>query len=208
MSSSHEYGIALSNGSTITHGIGANIKNPFKDVPVVMHEFDPGTRSFKGQFGFIEFSTEYRLPRHVHIAPPESTRERRFVCERIVVLDGVALVELNGEFYVIPPRSLVTIGPGVPHTWTACPPGVTIAEGTSNIMSEGKFLMLYEYEEPTAFFPTRQIETINNVEEYERCDDLESIRIPKLSAQDVHERCWFAWDRMLTRRSADGRSRE
>jgi hypothetical protein len=68
--------------------------------------------------------------------------------------------------------------------------------------------MLYEYEEPTAFFPTRQIETINNVEEYERCDDLESIRIPKLSAQDVHERCWFAWDRMLTRRSADGRSRE
>ncbi len=208
MSSSHEYGINLPNGSTITHGVGANIKHPFKDVPVVMHEFDPGTRSFKGQLGFIEFSTEYRLPRHVHIAPPESTADRRFICERIVVLEGVALVELNGEIYVIPPNSLVTIGPGVPHTWTACPPGVTIAEGTLKLVSEGKFLMLYEYEEPTAFFPTRQIETMKNVDEYERCDDLESIRIPKLSAQDVHERCWFAWDRMLTRRSADGRSQE
>ncbi len=208
MSSSHEYGIDLPNGSTITHGVGANIKHPFKDVPVVMHEFDPGTRSFKGQLGFIEFSTEYRLPRHVHIAPPESTADRRFICERIVVLEGVALVELNGEIYVIPPNSLVTIGPGVPHTWTACPPGVTIAEGTLKLVSEGKFLMLYEYEEPTAFFPTRQIETMKNVDEYERCDDLESIRIPKLSAQDVHERCWFAWDRMLTRRSADGRSQE
>lgn len=208
----YEYGVTLSNGTTITHGNGANIKRPFTDVPVIMHELDPGTRSFAGQLGFIEFTTEYRLPRHVHIAPPEASPSgQKFTCERIVVLAGVALVELNGEIYVIPPNSLVTIAPGVPHTWTACPAGVTVvdaAEGSGQkVVSEGKFLMLYEYEEPTSFFPTKQVHTMKSVEEYERCDDLESIRIPKLSAKEVYERCWFAWDRSVTKKNEDGTRR-
>src|ERR1700742_1408940 len=200
-SSSLNYGIALPNGCTIVHGEGANIKRPFPDIPLDMHEMDPGGSAgtkFAGQFGFIEFSTDFRLPRHVHIAPPSDSpgSEQRFVSERIVVLNGVALVELNKEIYVIPPKSLVTIAPGVPHTWTACPAGVSLpsSEGqsqseaaTETITSTGTFLMLYEYEEPTAFFPTAQTQTLRRVEEYERCDDLESIRIPKQREREVKD---------------------
>ncbi|KIW64570.1 hypothetical protein PV04_09495 [Phialophora macrospora] len=222
-SSPHSHGIALPNGCMIVHGEGANIKHPFRDVPVEMHELDSGgnpKRTFAGQFGFIEFTTEFRLPRHVHIAPPSESpdAERKFVSERIVVLNGVALVELNGEIYVIPPKSLVTIAPGVPHTWTACPAGVVMPslqksglnstsetaatpdaeeEEAEGVTSTGKFLMLYEYEEPTAFFPTAQTKTLSKVDEYERCDELESIRIPKLSDVDVQDWCWFVWGKKL-----------
>jgi hypothetical protein len=54
---------------------------------------------------------------------------------------------------------------------------------------------VYEYEDPTGFFPTRQTETLNTVEDYERCDDLESIRIPALSATEVERSCTFVWER-------------
>ncbi len=201
---SHNYGVALPNGCTIVHGDGANIKNPFIDIPVEMHELDPGgnpKRTFAGQFGFIEFSTAFRLPRHVHIAPSAAeTPKQRFVSERIVVLNGVALVELNGEIYVIPPKSLVTIAPGVPHTWTACPAGVTVQTSVAaeTVTSTGTFLMLYEYEEPTAFFATAQTATLTKVEDYERCDDLENIRIAKLSPMEVQDRCWFVYGKTLS----------
>jgi mannose-6-phosphate isomerase-like protein (cupin superfamily) len=234
MSAPHTYGITLPNGSNIVHGRGANIKTPFTDIPVIMHELLPGqpkaqnldhihsaSRSYAGQLGFIEFTTEYRLPRHVHISPPDSTNPTKqvFTAERILVLSGVALVELNGEIYVIPPKTLVTIAPGVPHTWTACAPGVRVpapperldrlpphrSEGGKTddshkpepeaVVSTGQFLMVYEYEDPTGFFPTRQTETLNTVEDYERCDDLESIRIPALSATEVEGSCTFVWER-------------
>ena len=120
----------------------------------------------------------------------------------------MALVQLNEEIFVIPPKTLVTIAPGVPHTWTACPRGVTIVEGTTKITSDGKFLMLYEYEAPTSFFPTKQTHTMQSVEEYERCHDLDSIRIPLLTARKVHDKCRFAWDRALTIRNMDGTIRE
>lgn len=234
MSAPHPYGITLPNGSSIVHGRGANIKTPFSDIPVIMHELSPGrrkaqnldsansvSRSYAGQLGFIEFTTEYRLPRHVHISPPETTdpTEQVFTAERILVLSGVALVELNGEIYVIPPKTLVTIAPGVPHTWTACAPGVKVSAPPKNlgiqtppwsevrgndeahkpepeaVVSTGQFLMVYEYEEPTGFFPTKQTITLNNVEDYERCEDLESIRIPQLSASEVERSCTFVWER-------------
>ena len=63
----------------------------------------------------------------------------RFVAERILVLNGVGMMELNGEMYVVAPGSLVEIAPGVPHTWTACPPGVTLPDHTA---SDGRFLMI------------------------------------------------------------------
>ena len=205
-----DYGMKLPNGSTIIHGEGANIKHPFTDIPVVMHELDAGAHSFAGSLGFIEFSTEHRLPRHVHITESQTPRSKpgKFVRERIFVLEGMALVQLNDEMFVIPPKTLVTIAPGVPHTWTACPRGVTIVEGTTKITSEGKFLMLYEYEAPTAFFPTKQTHTMQSVEEYERCHDLDSIRIPLLTARKVHDKCPFAWGRTLTNRNMDGTIRE
>ena len=203
------YGITLPNGCNIVHGDGTNLKRPFTDLTLEMHELDPGgkaDRKFAGQLGFIEFTTEFRLPRHVHIAPTAESAgsERRFVAERIVVLDGVALVELNGQIYVIPPKSLVTIAPGVPHTWTACPAGVSVSTmepgsetAKETFTSTGSFLMIYEYEEPTAFFPTAQTKSLTRVEEYERCDDLDSIRIPNLSASEVNDRCLFVSGKTL-----------
>ncbi|KAK5053893.1 hypothetical protein LTR84_001855 [Exophiala bonariae] len=237
MSLPHSYGIVLNNGSTIVHGRGANIRTPFSAIPVIMHELSPGQhlhlqepeqgqskiRSYGGQLGFIEFTTDYRLPRHVHISPPESQNpnDQAFTAERILVLSGVALVELNGEIFVIPPKTLVTIAPGVPHTWTACAKGVRVSAppdtediakctGRDNaqrhapepVVSTGQFLMVYEYEDPTGFFPTKQTDTLKDIEQYERCDDLESIRIPALSAHEVQQRCTFVWEKAIWKKTS------
>ncbi|KUL82606.1 hypothetical protein ZTR_10236 [Talaromyces verruculosus] len=207
MTSALSHGILLSNGSRIVHGSAANVKNAFVDIPVTLHELHSGhsdTRpAFRGQSGFIEFDTNIRLPRHVHISPNVGGGNvQTLVYERIFVVGGVALVELAGEIYVVPPQTLVTIAPGVPHTWTACPEGVNVSRNTGSedeheIISGGKFLMLYEYEETTGFFPTAQTTTLKRVEDYVRCDDLESIRIPLLTAQEVESRCWFIKDDQL-----------
>jgi hypothetical protein len=218
MGDEHEYGVTLENGSRIVHGAGANIKIPFKDLgfPVRMNELSIGSDSttkdgnvsFRGQFGFIEFDTSIRLPRHVHIAPvSDEDGRQRFVAERILVLSGVALVELNGQVYVVPPKTLVTIAGGVPHTWTACPAGVKPAEALGmnqkidSVVSEGKFLMVYEYEEPTGFFPTKQTGTFKTIDEYLRCDEseLDNIRIKEMTKDEVYRNAWFVWDRTLTR---------
>ncbi|KAJ9610430.1 hypothetical protein H2200_005207 [Cladophialophora chaetospira] len=140
-------------------------------------------KAFHGQLGFIGFTTAVRLPRHVHIGSPSSEGKRSLVTERILVLNGVALVELNGEVYVIPDGALVTIGPGVPHTWTACPAGVLLPDG---YRSTGRFLMVYQYAEQTAFFPTDCTETLASAEQYvEYKGDLDAIRFPQLSADEV-----------------------
>ncbi|KAF2093004.1 hypothetical protein NA57DRAFT_81686 [Rhizodiscina lignyota] len=213
-----DHGFTLSNGTRISHQTGSITKTPFTNLgfPVNMHELsasasttlDPETQrpvTFAGQFGLIDFDTTVRLPRHVHIAPPDSieTEKQRFVAERILVLNGVAMVELNGEVYVIPPRTLVTIAPGVPHTWTACPAGVSPAsvmspgkkDGADQCVSEGRFLMVYEYAEETGFFPTRQTDTMKNVSKYVRAGDeeLEGLRFPGLSKEQALESAWIVW---------------
>ena len=212
----HEYGITLENGSRIVHGTGASVKVPFQDLgfPVEMHELSAGSTtttkdgnvSFGGQFGFIEFDTSIRLPRHVHIAPLSAEDgKQRFVSERILVLSGMALVEMNGEVYVIPPKTLVTIAPGVPHTWTACPAGIDpvdamgMREGQDGCSSEGRFLMIYEYEEPTGFFPTKQTKTMQEVGEYVRCpeNELDGIRIKEMIKEDVLKAAWLVWEREM-----------
>jgi len=217
----HDHGYTLSNGTRISHQPGSVTKTPFTDLgfPVNMRELsansnttlDPETQRpiiFAGQFGLIDFDTSVRLPRHVHIAPPNSSdpSKQKFVAERILVLNGMALVELNGEVYIIPPRTLVTIAPGVPHTWTACPPGVSPATAfpeydadmltdMDQCVSDGKFLMVYEYEEETGFFPTKQAKTLESVRDYVRADDdeLEKLRFPALTAEQVLERGWVVW---------------
>ncbi|KAF4991687.1 hypothetical protein FGRMN_7660 [Fusarium graminum] len=129
---------------------------------------------FRGQSGFIEFDTSVRLPRHVHILSiREGGVSDTLIHERIFVIGGVALVELGGEIYVIPPQTLVTIAPGVPHTWIACPKGVKVSKNTGSheteqVISQGKFMMLYEYEEITGFFPTKQTDTLKSVGDYVR----------------------------------------
>jgi quercetin dioxygenase-like cupin family protein len=235
-----QHGIVLAkhNNTTITRINAANSKSPFLSVgiPVTMHELShgfappnqtsqsvfpsvspPSDVRFSGQFGIIDFDTTIRLPRHVHIA------ENHFTTERILVLNGTALVELNKQIYIIPPRTLVTIGPGVPHTWTACPAGLNISEDsrlrcedmsttpigvikgkaeslpTGPLISSGTFLMVYEYEEITGFFPTEQIETLKTVEDYKRCDDLENIRFPLLTVEELRNRGWLVWGKNVWR---------
>lgn len=207
-------GIALPNGCVVSHGESSNVKKPFTLIPgLEMHELSSGHASadvnsdsrssgvasaFQGQLGFIPFKDTHRLPRHVHIGEsPNKLGRQSFMTERILVLKGVALVELNGAIYIIPPGSLVSIAPGVPHTWNACPTGITLPDG---LRSDGEFLMVYEYEAPTGFFPTAQTETLKEVGQYQRFKgDLETIRFPDLTAPQVKNQAHLIWGRHVRR---------
>lgn len=177
-------------GCRITHGKGANVKQPFHDIDLEMHELSPANdKGFRGQLGTIEFTTQYRLPRHIHM----SSDKKRLIDERILILNGVALVELAGEYFVVAPGSLVETVGGVPHTFTACPEGVELPDGT---VSTGTFTMVYEYEEPTSFYPTRSTKVVTDVSQYEAWEgDLNDIRFPLMSAADVVEKACVIFDK-------------
>jgi hypothetical protein len=162
-----------------------------------MHELDAGGgHTYHGQFGFIPFRDDFRLPRHIHIEEREG-QDPQLVAERILVLNGVALTELAGEIYVAAPGTMVEIEPGIPHTWTACPPGVVLPDG---IISEGQFLMVYEYSGQTGFYPTRSTKPISTTAEYEQYDgDLEAIRFPRLGASEVIATGTLIWNSQTTK---------
>lgn len=173
-------GVTLPNGCRISHGSGAQVKKPFADVDITMHNFSlKNANAFSGQLGFMEFTSEVRLPRHIHM----DLERKSFVDERILVLHGVGLVEVEGEYFAVAPGSLVDAIGGVPHTWTACPKGVVLPDGT---ISTGTFTMVYEYEDTTSFFPILSTTAIQNVSEYEEFKgSLDEIRMPKFSAEEV-----------------------
>lgn len=178
----------------VTHGSGAALTRPFADLPLEMHELSaPGGVAFAGAYGFIPFETTVRLPRHVHLgAPAAADGARRLLAERILVLNGCGLVELAGALHVVAPGSLVEIGAGVPHTWTACPPGLRLPDGTR---SDGTFLMVYQYEDATGFFPTVGTAVIDDADGYEPYEgDLEAIRIPLVTAQELVARVALVWN--------------
>lgn len=107
------------------------------------------------------------------------------------------MVEVCGKIYVVGPGSLVDAVGGVPHTWSACPAGVKLPDGT---VSTGKFTMVFEYEDETKFFPTESIEVIHDVADYEEyTGDLEKIRFPKLTKEDVVERAEVVWNKEIKR---------
>lgn len=195
---SSELGIRLPNGARITHGDAANVRTPLANVPLVMHELfagaEPGSGTpFRGQFGFIEFNHQCRLPRHVHISLDEAVENRTLLPERILVIGGVGLAELGGQIVLVGHGSLVDIPPGVPHTWNACPPGVVLPDGT---VSNGKFIMVYDYSERTKFFPTAQTATLADAGQYVKYKgDLEAIRFPELTPEEVIGRAAFVWNR-------------
>ncbi|KAH7146613.1 hypothetical protein B0J13DRAFT_552361 [Dactylonectria estremocensis] len=208
MASSSDYGFTLSNGSKIIHGEGVLVKDAFPpelNIPGQLQVFSPGhgtdptTPAFRGPHGIFSFDVNLRMPRHVHMAPRASGDGSRYIVEKILVLNGVALAELSGEIYVIPPNTMVLIGAGVPHTWTACPPGLDLLElGVSKdeiIVSEGKFTAVYEYEEPTGFYPTAQTEVLKDDDAYVRCDDLQGIKIPAFTLEQLKKDAWFVWGR-------------
>lgn len=188
--SAEEVGVRFANGCRITHGTGANIKKPFEDIDLSMHELSPSnTKGFSGPLGFIEFTEEYRLPRHIHM----SKDKQRLIDERILILNGVALLELAGQIYAVAPGSLVETVGGVPHTFTACPKDVKLPDGT---VSTGKFTMVYEYEEPTSFFPTASTEVVKEVSQYQPfVGPLEDIRFPKMTAAEVIDKGRVVFDR-------------
>ena len=190
-------GIVLPNGCKAVHGASANIKEPFTFTTLAMHELDAGGgHAYHGQFGFIPFRDDSRLPRHIHIEERDG-QDPQLVAERILVLNGVALTELAGEIYVAAPGTMVEIEPGIPHTWTACPPGVVLPDG---IISEGQFLMVYEYSGQTGFYPTRSTKAISSTAEYERYNgDLETIRFPRLNADEVVATGTLIWNNQATK---------
>jgi hypothetical protein len=62
------------------------------------------------------------------------------------------------------------------------------------VVSDGSFLMIYEYSAPTGFFPTTAIKPLTCVADYERWDgDLEQIRFPAISAREVVASTSFVW---------------
>ncbi len=190
-------GIVLPNGCKAVHGTSAHIKEPFTFTPLSMHELDAGDgHSYRGQFGFIPFRDDSRLPRHIHIEE-RYEQDPQLVAERILVLNGVALTELAGEIYVAAPGTMVEIEPGIPHTWTACPAGVVLPDG---IIAEGQFLMVYEYSGQTGFYPTRSTKPISTTAEYERYNgDLEAIRFPRLNADEVIATATLIWNNQTTK---------
>ena len=190
-----EVGLLLPSGCRITHGRGANIKKPFPEMipDLTMHELSAGNSDgFKGQLGLIQFDEDMRLPRHIHM----NKEKTKLLTERIIVLNGVGMVELAGKVYVVAPGSLTDIKGGVPHTWTACPAGVKLP-GKSTV-SDGSFTMIYEYEEVTSFFPTETTTPVVDVRGYRAyTGDLEEIRFPKLSAQQVVDTAELVYDNYL-----------
>ncbi|KAK5156406.1 hypothetical protein LTS14_005294 [Recurvomyces mirabilis] len=86
---SSETGVLLPNGCRITHGHGANVKKPFPDIMpgLNMHELTASSKTaFKGQLGYIEFDTDIRLPRHIHIdaSKQKLTDELSWSCMTLV----------------------------------------------------------------------------------------------------------------------------
>jgi hypothetical protein len=206
----------------------------------VGHAADARTPVFRGAMGYFPFDTGMRMPRHVHMTVPPSpppaaaaaaapssdggstttaeaggadARGPRFVAEKVVAVSGVGLVELAGEVYVVPPLALVLIGPGVPHSWTACPAGVEVpgagagageGEGEGGgLVADGRFAAVFEYEDATAFFPTAQTRRLDSPADYVRENDLHAIRFPVMTAEEVRARAWFIDGTRIEKRSGE-----
>jgi hypothetical protein len=202
------YGFTLSNGTKFIHGEGVMVKDaypPELNIPGQLQFFSPGgevdskTPCFCGPHGVFLFDDNLRMPRHVHMSPKASGGGNRYIVEKILVMNGVALAELCGEIYVVPPNTMVLIGPGVPHTWTACPPGLDLQDlgisGDEKIVSEGKFIAVFEYEKPTGFFPTAQTNVLKEEGEYIKCDELHEIQILAFTLEQLKKDAWFIWGR-------------
>ena len=211
MATAHEYGFLLENGTRIVHGEGSLLRNAFPpemNLPGKMQMFAPGNSGdasypgFRGPSGLFEFDTSCRMPRHVHMAAKDESSEMEYVVEKIIVLNGVAVAELEGGLYVIPPKTMVTIARGVPHTWVAASPGLNLqllGVSDEEIVSDGQFLAVYEYEKTSAFFPTKQTHTLLEESDYVKCDDLHSIRIPEMSVDYLKKEAFFVWGRTCRR---------
>lgn len=122
----------------------------------------------------------------------------RYVVEKLIILNGIVVAKIEGEIYVIPPKCMVTIAHGAPHAWVVAPKGLdlqALGVADKSLVSDGRFLVVYEYEEPTGFYPTAQTKILMNEEEYVQCDDLHSIRIADMDVECLKKNAWFVWGR-------------
>lgn len=200
------FGFLLRNGSRVVHGSGVPKIPAFKsepNIPGILHLYNPGaagdpsgaTPSFRGAHGYFPFDMSMRMPRHVHISPP-SLGPPRFITEKVLTLTGVGMVELAGEIFVVPPLTMIMIAAGVPHTWMPAPPGLdfqALGLADEKLKSNGNFTATFEYSDDTSFFPTAQTERLNSVEDYIACNDLERIRFPEMTVEDVKKQAFFIW---------------
>jgi len=218
MASQREYGILLPCGSRVVHGSASNVRPAFPPqtgIPGTLHLFSvghagdagSGTPVFKGAQGYFPFETGMRMPRHVHMTAAEEAggAKRRFVVEKVFTVSGVALVELAGKTYVVPPLTLVLIAHGVPHTWTPCPAGVDLGalgvtgrdgDGAGErVVSDGRFAAVFEYEDETTFFPTAETRRLSTPDDYIPAgpERLQEIRFPEMGVQEVLDRAFFIW---------------
>lgn len=191
-----QYGMVLNGCCNVVHGTAAKIKQPFPHFDLKMHELSPGSATaFSGQFGIIPFCTEYRMPRHVHVGTDPKTGKRALLPERILVMNGAGIVEILGDYFVVASGCLLDIGAGVPHSWTACPEGLDLPDGTR---TTGRFDMVYSYEVPTDFYPvmgTGLISSIDDCEPYE--GPVEDVFFPRLAVDDVKKTARLVWNAQL-----------
>ncbi|PVH72886.1 hypothetical protein DL98DRAFT_609475 [Cadophora sp. DSE1049] len=207
-----DYGFLLPSGTRIIHGDGSFLRNaypPKMNIPATLrilnpgHTIDPTTPSWSGSMGIVEFNTTVRMPRHVHLAAKKHGTGQRLVAERITVIGGVAVTEQAGKLFVVPPNSMVIAAAGVPHAWTAAPPGIDFQalgiSATEKLVSTGKFTAIFEYEDNTGFYATAQTDVIKKADDYVQATDLQSIRIPELSIEQLKRKASWVWGREARR---------
>ncbi|KAH7389184.1 hypothetical protein BKA64DRAFT_758369 [Cadophora sp. MPI-SDFR-AT-0126] len=206
------YGFLLPSGTRIIHGEGSFVKDaypPELNIPATLrilnpgHAIDPTTPRWSGSMGIVEFNTTVRMPRHVHLAAKRHGSGQRLVAERITVLNGVAVTEQAGQLFVIPPNSMVIAAAGVPHAWTAAPPGIDFRalgiSGGEELISTGRFAAIFEYEDNTGFYATAQKSVLKRAEDYVEAVDLQNIRIPELSVEELKRKASWVWGREAKR---------
>lgn len=95
----------------------------------------------------------------------------------------------------MPPLTLNDIAPGLPNTWTACPKGLELPDGT---FSTGKFDMIYQYERPTGFTPVRDCAPVSRVDECQPYEGpVEDVFFPEMTLAEVQERAQLIWNQNI-----------
>jgi hypothetical protein len=140
---------------------------------------DNMNHGFTGQFGVNRFTKADGLKRHVHL----SMDGKRFVRERILILESALLLDVEGETMVILPNTMCDIGPGVPHMWRGIPSGTLLPNGDRH---SGESIMVFFYQEEV-----RGFERVESAEIVTSTENLDSRRgeyaFPAVSADEISD---------------------
>ncbi len=176
--STHSINYLEINDSLFVDEEAAGREEPF-DAFTMTYFSDRANSGFTGQFGVNRFTKSDGLMRHVHL----SVDGKRFVRERILILESAILLDVGGEQIVIMPNTLCDIGPGVPHMWRGLPAGMLLPNGTRH-SSESVMVFFYQ-EEVQGFERVTSHEILHEPEEVTaRSGDL---AFPSVTQNDVLE---------------------